>query len=53
MIRMNLEHLLKRYHQELEAVINDLRQDVMLTFDQHETVVVESAKQLYSRAQQL
>lgn len=53
MIRMNLEHLLKRYSKELETVINDPRQDVMLTLDQHETVAVESAKLLYDRVQQL
>lgn len=53
MIRMNLEHLLKRYHRELEAVMNDPRQDVLLTLDQHENVAVESAKALYQRVQAL
>lgn len=53
MIRMNLEHLLKRYHQELETVVNDPSQDVLLTLDQHESVAVESAKQLYERVQRL
>tara|TARA_R110002049_G_scaffold102718_1_gene248471 strand:+ start:16556 stop:16915 length:360 start_codon:yes stop_codon:yes gene_type:complete len=53
MIRMNLEHLLKRYHKELEAVMNDPRQDLQLTLDQHESVAVESAKTLYQRVQEL
>lgn len=53
MIRMNLEHLLKRYRRELEAVMNDPRQDVLLTLDQHETVAVESATTLYRRVQEL
>tara|TARA_R110000824_G_scaffold393237_1_gene592097 strand:+ start:59 stop:418 length:360 start_codon:yes stop_codon:yes gene_type:complete len=53
MIRMNLEHLLKRYHQELEAAMNDPRQDVLLTLDQHESVAVDSARVLYQRVQAL
>lgn len=53
MIRMNLEHLLKRYHRELEVVMNDPRKDVLLTLDQHESVAVESAKALYERVQRL
>ncbi|MGE6608788.1 hypothetical protein ACQKE4_20130 [Halomonas sp. NPDC076908] len=53
MIRLNLEHLLKRYNKELEAVINDPRQDVLLTLGQHESVAVESVKTLYNRVQRL
>ncbi|WP_336270553.1 hypothetical protein [Vreelandella arctica] len=53
MIRMNLEHLLKRYHTELEAAMNDPRQDVLLTLDQHESVAVDSARVLYQRVQAL
>jgi len=53
MIRMNLEHLLKRYHRELEAVMNDPRQDVLLTLDAYEATAVENAKQLYARVQRL
>tara|TARA_R110002049_G_scaffold286961_1_gene468873 strand:+ start:306 stop:665 length:360 start_codon:yes stop_codon:yes gene_type:complete len=53
MIRMNLAHLLKRYRTELEAVMNDPRQDVLLTLDQHESVAVDSARVLYQRVQAL
>ncbi|MEL7615063.1 hypothetical protein AAGW18_21395 [Vreelandella titanicae] len=53
MIRMSLEHLLKRYQQELDTVMNDPRQDVLLTLDQHESVAIESAKTLYGRVQAL
>ena len=53
MIRMNLEHLLNRYHHELETVKNDPRQDLLLTLDIHESVTVDSAKQLYDRVQRL
>ena len=53
MIRMNLKHLLKRYSQELVAVVNDPRQDVLLTLDAYEATAIENAKQLYSRVQAL
>lgn len=53
MIRMNLEHLLKRYSQELAAVVNDPRQDVLLTLDAYEATAIENAKQLYRRVQAL
>jgi hypothetical protein len=53
MIRMNLQHLLSRYQNELEAVTSDERKDVMLALDKHETVAVESAKVLYDRVQRL
>lgn len=53
MIRMNLAHLLKRYHHELKNVRYDPQQDEQLTLDQHEAVAVESAKALYDRVQRL
>ncbi|MDP3535939.1 MAG: hypothetical protein Q8S08_11170 [Halomonas sp.] len=53
MIRMNLEHLLKRYSKELETVVNDPRQDVLLTLDAYEATAIENAKQLYRRVQAL
>jgi ABC-type phosphate transport system auxiliary subunit len=53
MIRMNLEHLLKRYRHELEAVRNDTHQDVLLTLDAYEATAIENAKQLYRRVQAL
>eukprot|EP00616_Rhizochromulina_sp_CCMP1243_P014460 CAMPEP_0118983424 /NCGR_PEP_ID=MMETSP1173-20130426/35320_1 /TAXON_ID=1034831 /ORGANISM="Rhizochromulina marina cf, Strain CCMP1243" /LENGTH=45 /DNA_ID= /DNA_START= /DNA_END= /DNA_ORIENTATION= len=45
MIRMNLEHLLKRYRNELEAAMNDPRKDMLLTLDAYEATAVENAKQ--------
>ncbi|WFE70726.1 hypothetical protein P8S55_13165 [Halomonas sp. M1] len=53
MIRMNLEHLLKRYRNELKTVMNDPRQDVLLTLDAYEATAIENAKQLYRRVQTL
>lgn len=53
MIRMNLEHLLKRYHNELEAAMHDPRKDMLLTLDSYEATAVENAKQLYARVQRL
>ncbi|NQY78471.1 MAG: hypothetical protein HRT78_15500 [Halomonas sp.] len=53
MIRMNLEHLLKRYRNELEAAMNDPRKDMLLTLDAYEATAVENAKQLYARVQRL
>jgi hypothetical protein len=50
---MNLEHLLKRYRHELEAVRNDTHQDVLLTLDAYEATAIENAKQLYRRVQAL
>lgn len=51
MIRMNLEHLLKRYQKELNAVVEDRRRDQLLTLDAFEAVAIESAAQLYRRVQ--
>lgn len=53
MIRMNLEHLLKRYRNELEAAMNDPRKDMLLALDAYEATAVENAKQLYVRVQRL
>ncbi len=55
MIRMNLEHLMRRYSQQLEAALDDHRQEdsARLTLDAHEAVAVESARTLYRRAQAL
>lgn len=53
MIRMNLEHLLKRYQKELEAVMQDPSQDVLLSLDAFEATAIENAKQLYQRVQLL
>lgn len=53
MIRMNLEHLLKRYHQGLEIVMKNPRQDVLLNLDAFEATAIENAQQLYQRVQQL
>lgn len=53
MIRMNLAHLLKRYHAELESVRHDPRKDTLLTLDAYEATAIENAKQLYRRVQQL
>jgi len=53
MIRMNLEHLLQRYHKELEVVMQDPRQDVLLSLDAFEATAISNAQQLYQRVQQL
>ncbi|BCB71501.1 hypothetical protein HMEPL2_18520 [Vreelandella aquamarina] len=53
MIRMNLEHLLKRYRNELEAAMHDPRNDLLLSLDAYEATAVENAKQLYARVQRL
>ena len=53
MIRMNLEHLLKRYQHELTAVVDDKNSDMLLTLDAHEATAIESATALYRRVQQL
>lgn len=53
MIRMNLDHLLQRYHKELEVVMQDSRQDVLLSLDAFEATAIQNAQQLYQRVQQL
>ena len=51
MIRMNLDHLLKRYAQEIQAVAEDGDKHAvaMVELDQHERFAVESAKKLYEQ----
>lgn len=53
MIRLNLDHLLKRYSKELDAVMSNPQHDVLLNLDLHEATAIESAQQLYKRVQQL
>lgn len=53
MIRMNLEHLLNRYHDELTAVKQNEHNDKLLTLDSYEITAIESAKTLYRRVQEL
>ena len=53
MIRMNLEHLLNRYHGELTAVKQNEHNDKLLTLDSYEATAIESAKTLYRRVQEL
>lgn len=55
MIRMNLEHLFKRYSDQLKAA-SEGRQHFtspLLEMDDSESVAIESAKRLYRRAQEL
>jgi len=53
MIRMNLDHLLKRYAKETQNVADagGNNVDAMLELDQHERFAIESARQLYKRVQ--
>ncbi|GEK74043.1 MULTISPECIES: hypothetical protein [Halomonas] len=54
MIRMNLEHLMSRYAQQMKAARQGGgNSNASLTLDAHETVAVESARMLYRRAQEL
>ncbi|MFC4976086.1 hypothetical protein ACFPTY_16640 [Halomonas beimenensis] len=55
MIRMNLEHLMQRYSQQLEDAAQGRHSEgnAVLTLDAHEAVAVESAWALYRRAQEL
>lgn len=52
MIRMNLDHLLKRYSKEVQAAWeNDQRHaGALLSLDQHERFAIDRAKELYERA---
>lgn len=53
MIRMNLDHLMKRYAREIQEMIDaaDDRPGALLQLDQHERFAIESARQLYQRVQ--
>mgnify|MGYP003633134301 CR=1 FL=1 len=53
MIRMNLEHLLNRYHKEITAVKQNENNNMLLTLDPHEATAIESASALYRRVQEL
>lgn len=55
MIRMNLEHLLKRYSEQLQAAAEGREQfkSPLLALDDSESVAIESARRLYRRAQEL
>lgn len=55
MIRMNLEHLLKRYSDQLKAAAEGRERfsSPLLELDQSESVAIESAKLLYRRAQEI
>ncbi len=55
MIRMNLEHLLRRYSAELLAVKEDEagEKDTLLALDEHEAVAIESLRRLYARSHEL
>lgn len=55
MIRMNLEHLLKRYSDQLAASGRGERhfQSPILTMDDAEALAIDRAKRLYARAYQL
>ncbi|MGQ4880127.1 hypothetical protein ACOJCM_16285 [Billgrantia sp. LNSP4103-1] len=49
MIRMNLDHLLRRFSKEFIAVQQGL-EDASLALDEHETVAIESIRRLYAQA---
>lgn len=54
MIRMNLEHLLKRYADQLSKVgAAEGKGDIILELDEHEAVAVQSIKRLYQRTHEL
>ena len=55
MIRMNLEHLMRRYSRQLDEAAQDgaSRQDAVLSLDAHEAVAIERVRTLYRRAQAL
>lgn len=55
MIRMNLDHLLTRYSQQLADVAKGREgyAGPMLELDEHEAVAIESARRLYCRAHEL
>lgn len=55
MIRMNLEHLLKRYSEQLESASSGEQTftSPILIMDDAEAMAIERAKRLYVRAHQL
>ena len=54
MIQLNLDHLLTRYHDRLKAAAEGRKHidSPLLQLDQSEAVAIESARQLYRRAQE-
>ncbi|MCE8029627.1 hypothetical protein HOP54_13095 [Halomonas daqingensis] len=55
MIRMNLNHLLRRYSDELMEATDDPegKGGVLLALDEHEAVAIESIRRLYARSHAL
>lgn len=55
MIRMNLEHLFRRYSDQLVGPIEDSEGErgAPLVLDEHEAVAVERIRRLYQRSQEL
>ncbi|MCE8034517.1 hypothetical protein EKK97_13510 [Billgrantia tianxiuensis] len=55
MVHMNLEHLLKRYSEQLADAVHDPegKGGIMLTLDEHEAVAIESIRRLYQRSHEL
>lgn len=55
MIRMNLDHLLRRYSDQLMEAKDDPegKGGALLRLDEHEAVAIESIRQLYSRTHAL
>lgn len=53
MIRMNLDHLMKRYAREIQDAGESAgdHSGAILQLDQHERFAIESARQLYDRVQ--
>ena len=55
MIRMNLDHLLRRHAEQLEQAANGGEEGAgpLLELDEHEAVAIESARRLHRRSQEL
>lgn len=55
MIRLNLDHLLKRCSEQLKAAAEgcESSKSLLIALDEAESVAIESAKRLYRRAQEL
>ncbi|WP_156085462.1 hypothetical protein [Billgrantia saliphila] len=55
MIRLNLDHLLRRYAHEFSGAVEGREgaEGAMLTLDENEAVAIESIRRLYQRAHEL
>jgi hypothetical protein len=55
MIRLNLDHLLKRYTEQLETALEASEPSAgpLLSLDEHEAVAIERAQRLYRHAQEI